>query len=269
MSYFQTFKINQSLYQIKDAMGVLTTLIIGTNKALLIDTGYGIGDLSQHIKGITDKPLIVVNSHGHMDHTGGNYQFKTVFIKAEDYLLCQKHNSLNWRKNNLETAISLGLISKEFNQENYLAQNEGNLQILKENHFDLGNINIEIINMEGHTKGSIGFLIEEQKILVVTDATCPWVWLFLKESTTVSTYIKMLERILKLDFNYILLGHGKAELTKRKRVYEFLEVAKNINIEESEKVTFKHFENENSYAYTKGTKYNQDDSGIIFNPEKL
>ena len=58
--------------------------------------------------------------------------------------------------------------------------------------------------MEGHTKGSIGAYIKEEKILVVTDATCPFVWLFLEESTTVDIYIKMLERVLKLDFDYVL-----------------------------------------------------------------
>ena len=75
MSYFKTFKINDHIFQFKDPMGVLTTLIIGKNKAMLIDTAYGIGDLKKQIEEITKLPLIVIDSHGHMDHTGGNYQF--------------------------------------------------------------------------------------------------------------------------------------------------------------------------------------------------
>ena len=46
-NYFTTFKINHHIYQIKDAMGVLTTLIIGKEKALLIDTGYGLYNLKK------------------------------------------------------------------------------------------------------------------------------------------------------------------------------------------------------------------------------
>ena len=46
--------------------------------------GDGIGDLKEHISSITNKPLIVIASHGHMDHTGGNYQFDEVYIKKED-----------------------------------------------------------------------------------------------------------------------------------------------------------------------------------------
>ena len=39
-NYFTTFKINHHIYQIKDAMGVLTTLIIGKEKALFYEGYY-------------------------------------------------------------------------------------------------------------------------------------------------------------------------------------------------------------------------------------
>lgn len=209
MSYFKTFKINDHIFQFKDPMGVLTTLIIGKDKAMLIDTAYGIGDLKKQIEEITNLPLIVIASHGHMDHTGGNYQFDKIYINALDIDLCKKHNSLSWRKNNVETAKKLNILPTDFNEDIYITHNEGNLVSLENNAlFDLGEIHIRIIPMEGHTKGSIGCLIIEDKILVVTDATCPFVWLFLEESTTVEIYIQMLERTLKFDFDYILLGHG-------------------------------------------------------------
>ena len=78
MSYFTVYKYNDNLYQIKDALGVLATLVIGEEKALLLDTCYGIGNLKKEVEKITNKPLIVVNSHGHMDHSCGNYQFDKV-----------------------------------------------------------------------------------------------------------------------------------------------------------------------------------------------
>ena len=40
---------------------------------------------------ITTKPLIVVNSHGHMDHSCGNYQFDKVYIDKRDLELVKKH----------------------------------------------------------------------------------------------------------------------------------------------------------------------------------
>ncbi len=269
-NYFKTFQINDHIYQIKDGMGVLTTLVIGKNKALLIDTGYGLFNLKKYIYTITQLPLIVVASHGHMDHTGGNYLFNQVYIDEKDIALCKIHNSLLWRKREITNAINLHLIDSTFDKDTFLKQREGNLIPLKPNQtFDLGNITAHIIPMEGHTLGSVGIYLKEDKILVVTDATCPFIWLFLKESTTVSTYIQMLERTLNLDFKGILLGHGNGKLLPRSRVYEFLEVAKNLNVKEAVKVSFHDFEENNSYCYTKGTMYNQDDAGIIFDPNKL
>lgn len=270
MSYFTNYQINDHIYQIKDSMGVLTTLVIGKNKALLIDTGYGIGDLKQHISTITDLPLIVVASHGHMDHTGGNYQFNEVFIHPLDIELCKLHNSLEWRKRDIVNATNLKILPDNFNKEEFLSQREGNLKVIKENHiFDLGNISITVVNMEGHTKGSIGFLINEDRILVVSDATCPFVWLFLEESTTVSTYVKMLERNLQLPFDNILVGHGAGKLLPRSRMESFLNIAKTIDLKKAVKVSFNNFDNANSYCYTLGKMYDQNDCGIVFDPNKM
>lgn len=270
MEYFTTFKINNHIYQIKDAMNVLSTLIIGKEKAMVIDTGYGIYNLKAYIEKITSLPLIVVDSHGHMDHTGGNYLFDKVYINKKDYDLCKKHNSYDWRLNNLLTAQKLKLIDTTYDMDYYLKQREGNLVFFNDNQlFDLGGLQVKVINMEGHTTGSVGFLIIEDKILVSSDASCPFIWIFLPESTDVETYIKMLKRTLKYDFDSFLVGHGAGKLLPKTRMEDFLKVACDIDLDKSVKVSFNHFENANSYCYTKGTMYNQDDAGIVFDPNRL
>jgi glyoxylase-like metal-dependent hydrolase (beta-lactamase superfamily II) len=59
-------------------------LLIGREKAMLIDCGMGIGDLMGAVRKITDKPLIVVISHGHIDHTGNVRQFEEIWIHPKD-----------------------------------------------------------------------------------------------------------------------------------------------------------------------------------------
>ena len=107
MNYFTDIKINDHIYQIKDRMGVLMTLIIGNEKALLIDTGYGIYNIHEHIKSLTTLPITVVNSHGHMDHSCGNYLFDEIYIHPKDFNLCTLHNSKEWKNRNLLTAQSI------------------------------------------------------------------------------------------------------------------------------------------------------------------
>ena len=53
-------------------------LIEGEEKAALIDTGCGIGHLAESVKELTDKPLIILVTHGHFDHDGGVKQFPGV-----------------------------------------------------------------------------------------------------------------------------------------------------------------------------------------------
>ena len=55
-------------------------LLEGKEKALLIDTGWGAGNLRGYVEKLTDKPIIVVNTHYHPDHAGGNGEFEEVYM---------------------------------------------------------------------------------------------------------------------------------------------------------------------------------------------
>jgi len=61
-------------------------LLEGTEKAMLIDTGYAVGNLRRYVEQLTDKPVVVVNTHFHPDHSGGNGEWEEVMI-SEDYQL--------------------------------------------------------------------------------------------------------------------------------------------------------------------------------------
>ena len=269
MNYFEVIKYTDQLYQLKDKLGVLVTLVIGEEKALLFDTAYGFGNLPSEIRAITDKPLIVVDSHGHMDHTCGNYQFEEVYLHPDDFMLCQNHNGVKRRQNNLNNLKNIGAVPENFDEEKYLHAGCGNL---KELHigdvFDLGGVSLEVIKMTGHTMGSVGLLIRNWRILLVADATCPFVWLFLKESAPVSVYLKMLEEVLQLPFDHFLVGHG-ARLFPKSKMIEFYQIAKDIKLEDSVPVSFGGFEDETPYCYTKGKMYDQNDCGVVFDPKKL
>ena len=59
-------------------------LLVGPEKALLIDTGIGIGDLKAAIRQITEKPLIVAITHNAVDHTGNARQFDEIWMNPKD-----------------------------------------------------------------------------------------------------------------------------------------------------------------------------------------
>lgn len=55
-------------------------LLEGSEKALLIDTGYAVGGLREFVERLTDKPVLVVNTHYHPDHAGGNGEWERVMM---------------------------------------------------------------------------------------------------------------------------------------------------------------------------------------------
>lgn len=268
MDYFKTIKINDFIYQFKDALGSLITLVIGSKKALVFDTGYGIGDLKSKVREYTSLPLIVVNSHGHMDHSCGNYQFDEVFISKDDYSLFENHNSKERRLLNINIAKSKGLIDDTFDVDAYLNVSLSNTKILNLKEIDLGNKKLEVVDIKGHTQGSIALYLKEDKIMLTSDAGCAFVWLFLSESTTVQTHIKSLENILKYDFSYFLVGHVPGLIEKEKLV-ERMNVCKNIDLNDSKKVEFENFKGFESYAYPKDDLYVAGKCGVIFDINKL
>jgi glyoxylase-like metal-dependent hydrolase (beta-lactamase superfamily II) len=53
-------------------------LVAGAERAVLVDTGLGIADIGKAAGSLTDKPILVVNTHSHSDHRGGNWRFADV-----------------------------------------------------------------------------------------------------------------------------------------------------------------------------------------------
>ena len=87
MSIDQIHKIeqlNDHVYRI-DENGIANCyLVIGSEKALLIDAGIGAGNLKKCVEQVTDKPIILAITHRHYDHVGGAWQFGTYYIHKYD-----------------------------------------------------------------------------------------------------------------------------------------------------------------------------------------
>ena len=57
-------------------------LVKGEKSAAVIDTGSGFGNLKKVIETLTDLPYVVLNTHGHLDHVGGNHEFGKAYLSG-------------------------------------------------------------------------------------------------------------------------------------------------------------------------------------------
>lgn len=207
--------------------GVFMDLIVGEHHGLLFDTGYGFGSLKAAVEQITDKPLYVVNSHGHVDHACGNAQFGTAYIHPDDIALCMEHNTPVYRKMELEVAE----VPMDFDMDAYLALGPGSLKPVGEGHmFDLGGITLEVLELPGHTAGSIGLYCPERKLLYVGDAMNCFVWLFLPEARNLDTYIRTLHKAASIPFTHMIQSHEPDPVPKRK-LWDYLDLAEHLDYE--------------------------------------
>src|SRR5690242_2915013 len=80
--WFEVYRVAPgtfAIYEPHQAEEVISYLIIGTKQALLFDTGMGIADIHKVVRQLTSRPVVVLNSHTHNDHVGGNSLFPFVF----------------------------------------------------------------------------------------------------------------------------------------------------------------------------------------------
>lgn len=228
-------------YRIASKEAIFMDLFVGKEKALLLDTGYGYGNLRKQVRNITDLDLIIINSHGHLDHTCGNFQFKEkIYIHEKDMELCKHHTNVEHRRRAVECAkqsiddgetIKENILPKEFDEKAYINSGSGNLVPVKEGkQFQLGGITLNVYEFPGHTSGSIGLFWEEEKILFVGDAINPCLWLFLPEALTLADYKMTLQKTYAIDFTHFYMSHS-LEKTEKKVILEYMDAAEHLDYE--------------------------------------
>jgi hydroxyacylglutathione hydrolase len=210
--WFTSQKVADNVWCINDHGNDNIYLVIGTKKALLIDTGIGVGDLKSYANTLTNLPVVVVNTHAHPDHSGGNYRFDEVYVHPNDLKTADSYSEKERLINAAKSFSSSNPASEkliDFNFDNY---KQPKLIPIEEGFvFDLGERKIEVISVPGHTPGSICLIDRNNKQLFTGDNNNTHVWLFLDNSETVETYLNSLNHLLTYgkDFNKLFIGHGE------------------------------------------------------------
>lgn len=126
-------------------------LLEGSEKALLIDTGWGAGNLRAFVEALTDKPVLVTNTHGHLDHSGGNGEWESVLLlpgAVDELIMCRR----------LPFDVSK-LPHPDY--ERKLVRDGDTIE--------LGGRTIELMEISAHSNGSLAYLDRKNGYLFVGD----------------------------------------------------------------------------------------------------
>lgn len=210
--HFKTEKISSRVTRIYAFNTELIYLVEGDERAALIDTGSGFGSLRACVEELTNKPLIVLLTHGHTDHAMGAAEFDTVYMNRKDDWVFGSHGKEDFRKFSMTMCPDYAKLTDAdyiptADCRTFLDMNDGDV-------FDLGGISIEILGCPGHTRGSMTMLLREERMLLLGDACNGLTFLFDDFSTGVTPYMESLKRLKSLTdgrYDAILLSHTGGE----------------------------------------------------------
>jgi len=164
-------------------------LFQGTKKSMVVDTGHDDEDVRAIAEGITDKPVMLVNTHADPDHIGGNGSFDEAYMHPSEFSSYKAGAKYSCEARPLW---------------------EGDI-------IDIGGRMFEIILIPGHTPGSIALLDRENRILLPGDSVASDHPVFMfGEARNIPAYILSLKKLEAMsgDYDTLYPSHGMFPIGK-------------------------------------------------------
>jgi len=173
--WFEVYLIADGIYAIYEPgqfEEVISFLITGEDKALLFDTGLGIGNMRRVVDQLTDLDVIVLNSHTHYDHIGSNYLFDVIYGTDTEFT---QRRALGSPPDAVADFLQEGWVWKtlpeEFSADTYQSRAFTISKIVGEgDRIDIGGRVLEILVTPGHAPDSICLIDRENRLLFTGDS---------------------------------------------------------------------------------------------------
>ena len=200
--WFEIYKVAPgtfAIYEPHQSEETISYLIVGQKQALLFDTGMGIANIKRIVSRLTSLPVVVLNSHTHNDHVGGNWQFTSIFGMDTAFTRENAKGSTADAQAEIAPGEICGDLPKGFDPKTYQTK-PWHVSFFIHDGFKikLGGRTVEVIATPGHTPDAIALIDRDHGLLFTGDTYYPApIWLYRPE-TDLAAYEKSIARLAAL-----------------------------------------------------------------------
>lgn len=193
---------------------VKSYLVVGDERAALIDTGMGVANIREVVDSLTDKPVTVLLSHAHWDHVGGNTMFDSILIHpAEADVLPEGFPNDRLRKWFAPEQLT-GPLPPGVNSDTLaIPPSQATGELADEQVVDLGGRQLEVLHCPGHSPGGVVFLDRANALLFSTDLAYRG-FLYAYRGPSLGIYLDSLLKLASLapDLRTVYPSHNDSPL---------------------------------------------------------
>jgi glyoxylase-like metal-dependent hydrolase (beta-lactamase superfamily II) len=201
-SWFEVYRVAPgvfAIYEPHQSEEVISYLILGKSRALLFDTGMGISDIKKLTGELTSLPVVVLNSHTHDDHVGGNWQFGDIYGMNTEFTRKNAKGSREDAQAEIAPGEICGQLPAGFDRKAYATRPWTIKTYIHDgDRIDLGERSLEVIATPGHTPDALSLLDRSNGLLFTGDTYYPApIWLFRPE-TDLAAYENSVRKLVSL-----------------------------------------------------------------------